>query len=62
MRAPQGFIRASHTCIHTYMLLLVPYRYGSNEMPIPVKSIPQLIFDEMWHPFYVFQYFSIYVW
>lgn len=24
-------------------------------MAIPVKSIPMLIFDEMWHPFYVFQ-------
>ena len=31
-------------------------------MPIPVKSIPALVFDEMWHPFYVFQYFSIVVW
>lgn len=30
-------------------------RYGSNEMRIPVKSVPALIFDEMWHPFYVFQ-------
>lgn len=30
-------------------------RYGSNEMEIPVKSIPKLIFEEMWHAFYVFQ-------
>ncbi|KAG2425624.1 hypothetical protein HYH02_014997 [Chlamydomonas schloesseri] len=37
-------------------------RYGTNEMAIPVKSIPMLIFDEMWHPFYVFQYFSILIW
>ena len=37
-------------------------RYGTYEMPIPVKSIPALVFDEMWHPFYVFQYFSIVVW
>ncbi|GFR50065.1 hypothetical protein Agub_g12207, partial [Astrephomene gubernaculifera] len=37
-------------------------RYGTNEMSIPVKSIPMLIFDEMWHPFYVFQYFSILIW
>ncbi|KAG2500541.1 hypothetical protein HYH03_001317 [Edaphochlamys debaryana] len=37
-------------------------RYGTNEMAIPVKSIFTLIFDEMWHPFYVFQYFSILIW
>ncbi|GIL56505.1 hypothetical protein Vafri_11862 [Volvox africanus] len=37
-------------------------RYGKNEMTIPVKSIPMLIFHEMWHPFYVFQYFSILIW
>ncbi|GIL93414.1 hypothetical protein Vretifemale_20808 [Volvox reticuliferus] len=37
-------------------------RYGKNEMMIPVKSIPMLIFHEMWHPFYVFQYFSILIW
>ncbi|EFJ40236.1 hypothetical protein VOLCADRAFT_108270 [Volvox carteri f. nagariensis] len=37
-------------------------RYGKNEMAIPVKSIPMLVFHEMWHPFYVFQYFSILIW
>lgn len=37
-------------------------RYGANEMAIPVKSLGSIIFDEMWHPFYVFQYFSILVW
>jgi hypothetical protein len=37
-------------------------RYGANEMAIPVKSIPTLVFDEMWHPFYVFQYFAVLVW
>jgi cation-transporting ATPase 13A3/4/5 len=37
-------------------------RYGANEMRIPVKSIAALVADEMWHPFYVFQYFSILVW
>ncbi|WIA28629.1 hypothetical protein OEZ86_011166 [Tetradesmus obliquus] len=36
--------------------------YGSNEMAIPVKSVAALIADEMWHPFYVFQYFSIIIW
>lgn len=30
-------------------------RYGANEMRIPVKSLPMLIFEEMWHPFYCFQ-------
>ncbi|GLC61164.1 hypothetical protein PLESTB_001725200 [Pleodorina starrii] len=37
-------------------------RYGTNEMAIPVKSIPMLVFNEMWHPFYVFQYASIIIW
>ncbi|KIZ00480.1 hypothetical protein MNEG_7481 [Monoraphidium neglectum] len=37
-------------------------RYGANEMRIPVKGVARLVFDEMWHPFYVFQYFSIVVW
>lgn len=31
-------------------------------MAIPVKPVARLIFDEMWHPFYVFQYFSVVVW
>lgn len=33
----------------------VACRYGANEMRIPVKSLPMLIFEEMWHPFYCFQ-------
>ncbi len=37
-------------------------RYGANEMRIPVKSVALLVFDEMWHPFYVFQYFSVMIW
>lgn len=37
-------------------------RYGPNEMAIPVRSVAALIADEMWHPFYVFQYFSIIIW
>jgi hypothetical protein len=36
-------------------------RYGTNEMAIPVASMPSLIFAEMWHPFYVFQYFAVLV-
>lgn len=31
-------------------------------MSIPVKSVAALVADEMWHPFYVFQYFSIIIW
>ena len=30
-------------------------RYGGNEMRVPVKGVGRLVFDEMWHPFYVFQ-------
>lgn len=37
-------------------------RYGSNEMAIPITSIPMIIFKEMWHPFYVFQYFAVIIW
>jgi hypothetical protein len=37
-------------------------RYGSNEMAIPITSIPMIIFKEMWHPFYVFQYFAVVIW
>eukprot|EP00879_Flechtneria_rotunda_P018825 GHRR01019759.1.p1 GENE.GHRR01019759.1~~GHRR01019759.1.p1 ORF type:complete len:982 (+),score=342.10 GHRR01019759.1:311-3256(+) len=37
-------------------------RYGTNDMKIPVKSIAALVANEMWHPFYVFQYFSVIVW
>lgn len=36
--------------------------YGTNEMRVPVKSVPALALSEMWHPFYVFQYFSILIW
>jgi hypothetical protein len=31
-------------------------------MRIPVRSIAGLVFDEMWHPFYCFQYFSVIIW
>jgi cation-transporting ATPase 13A3/4/5 len=47
---------------HDWQLSDRQQRYGTNEMPIPVKSIAAIIADEMWHPFYVFQYFSIVVW
>ncbi|KAL7752505.1 hypothetical protein RI367_002039 [Sorochytrium milnesiophthora] len=35
---------------------------GSNDIVIPEKSTVQLIFDEILHPFYIFQVFSIILW
>lgn len=37
-------------------------QYGANQMKIPVKSLSEIIYSAMWHPFYVFQYFSVLVW
>ena len=36
--------------------------YGSNEIVIAVKSILELVAEEMVHPFYVFQYASVAIW
>jgi len=36
--------------------------YGSNEIVIVVKSILELVAEEMVHPFYVFQYASVAIW
>lgn len=36
--------------------------YGSNELNVPVKSILELVSEEMVHPFYVFQYASVAIW
>lgn len=47
---------------HEWQLAERQQQYGTNEMAIPVKSIAALVADEMWHPFYVFQYFSVIVW
>lgn len=47
---------------HEWQLTDRQQRYGTNEMAIPVKSVASLVADEMWHPFYVFQYFSILIW
>jgi hypothetical protein len=47
---------------HEWQLSDRQQHYGTNEMAIPVKSVAALIADEMWHPFYVFQYFSIIIW
>jgi cation-transporting ATPase 13A3/4/5 len=47
---------------HEWQLSERQQRYGTNEMSIPVKSVAALVADEMWHPFYVFQYFSVIIW
>lgn len=47
---------------HEWQLSDRQQRYGTNEMNIPVKSVAALVADEMWHPFYVFQYFSVIIW
>jgi cation-transporting ATPase 13A3/4/5 len=47
---------------HEWQLGQRQQRYGTNEMSIPVKSVAALVADEMWHPFYVFQYFSVIIW
>ena len=36
--------------------------YGKNLIDIQQKSIPQLLFDEAFHPFYVFQIASLILW
>lgn len=36
--------------------------YGNNEIKIPVKSIPELLFLEVLNPFYVFQFCSFILW
>jgi cation-transporting ATPase 13A3/4/5 len=47
---------------HEWQLAERQQCYGTNEMSIPVKSVAALVADEMWHPFYVFQYFSVVIW
>lgn len=47
---------------HEWQLAERQQRYGTNEMRIPVKGVAALVADEMWHPFYVFQYFSVVIW
>ena len=36
--------------------------YGNNEIRIPLKSIPELLFLEILNPFYVFQFCSFILW
>jgi len=47
---------------HEWQLTERQLRYGTNDMAIPVQGILALVADEMWHPFYVFQYFSVIIW
>ncbi|CCE78473.1 Piso0_001096 [Millerozyma farinosa CBS 7064] len=36
--------------------------FGKNDIIIDEKSVPQLLVDEVLHPFYIFQVFSIFLW
>uniref|UniRef100_A0AAR2JLH3 P-type ATPase A domain-containing protein n=1 Tax=Pygocentrus nattereri TaxID=42514 RepID=A0AAR2JLH3_PYGNA len=36
--------------------------FGDNIIDVPVKSYPQLLFEEVLNPFYMFQVFSIILW
>lgn len=36
--------------------------FGSNAIEIEAKTIGQLLMDEVLHPFYIFQIFSIILW
>lgn len=36
--------------------------YGNNEIRIPLKSVPELLFLEVLNPFYVFQFCSFILW
>lgn len=36
--------------------------FGQNQIDIKQKSIPQLLVDEAFHPFYVFQIASLFLW
>ena len=36
--------------------------YGANNIDVPVKSYPKLFFEEVLHPFYIFQILSIALW
>lgn len=70
-----GSCLAQHQCLHVLLLFSCraledhewqlterQLRYGTNDMAIPVQGILALVADEMWHPFYVFQYFSVVIW
>uniref|UniRef100_A0AAR2LI24 Cation-transporting P-type ATPase N-terminal domain-containing protein n=1 Tax=Pygocentrus nattereri TaxID=42514 RepID=A0AAR2LI24_PYGNA len=58
------------TCTATFFLLFFltlvsfPRRqiFGDNIIDVPVKSYPQLLFEEVLNPFYMFQVFSIILW
>lgn len=36
--------------------------YGPNQINVPVKNPISLLLDEVLHPFYIFQIFSVFVW
>ncbi|KAM9978366.1 hypothetical protein ACTFIY_012109 [Dictyostelium cf. discoideum] len=37
-------------------------RFGSNEINFPVKNIPRLLMEEVLHPFFIFQIYSVCLW
>ncbi|KAF2071068.1 hypothetical protein CYY_007622 [Polysphondylium violaceum] len=36
--------------------------YGDNEINFPIKSIPLLLLEEVLHPFFIFQLYSVFLW
>jgi magnesium-transporting ATPase (P-type) len=41
---------------------LKKYIYGENLISVPIPNIINLLFDEVLHPFYLFQLFSVILW
>ncbi|KAM9960066.1 hypothetical protein ACTFIW_007299 [Dictyostelium discoideum] len=37
-------------------------RFGENEINFPVKNIPRLLMEEVLHPFFIFQIYSVCLW
>ncbi|EGC37100.1 hypothetical protein DICPUDRAFT_97366 [Dictyostelium purpureum] len=37
-------------------------RFGKNEISFPIKNIPQLLLEEVLHPFFMFQIYSVCLW
>eukprot|EP00026_Physarum_polycephalum_P000896 Phypoly_transcript_00897.p1 GENE.Phypoly_transcript_00897~~Phypoly_transcript_00897.p1 ORF type:complete len:1207 (+),score=214.54 Phypoly_transcript_00897:143-3763(+) len=54
----QGGFRGLSTAAHRKSSKL----YGRNLIDIPIKSIPQLLIEEVLHPFFIFQIYSVILW
>lgn len=61
MNVPARYLhqRKGLSCSEEYARRLV---YGPNEITIPFKNIPTLLFLEVLNPYYVFQVFSVILW